>query len=72
MERRKAKKTRRGNSKNYLNEEELLALNNLTEQYLIFAQGQAMRRIANLQVILSSISKIFSNSFSYSSLSVAN
>ena len=26
-------------------EEELLALNNLTEQYLIFAQGQAMRRI---------------------------
>jgi len=32
-------------AKNYLNEEELLALNNLTEQYLIFATGQAMRRI---------------------------
>ena len=32
-------------AKNYLNENELLALNNLVEQYLIFAQGQAMRRI---------------------------
>lgn len=32
-------------AKNYLNEEELLALNNLVEQYLIFASGQAMRRI---------------------------
>lgn len=32
-------------AKNYLNEEELAALNNLIEQYLIFAQGQAMRRI---------------------------
>ena len=32
-------------AKNYLNEAELLALNNLTEQYLIFAEGQAMRRI---------------------------
>lgn len=32
-------------AKNYLNEEELAALNNLVEQYLIFAQGQAMRRI---------------------------
>ncbi len=31
-------------AKNYLNEEELLALNNLAEQYLIFATGQAMRR----------------------------
>lgn len=31
-------------AKNYLNEEELLALNNLTEQYLVFAEGQAMRR----------------------------
>ncbi|MBA3006669.1 MAG: virulence RhuM family protein [Proteobacteria bacterium] len=29
-----------------LNEEELLALNNLVEQYLVFAEGQAMRRIA--------------------------
>ena len=28
-----------------LNEEELLALNNLVEQYLVFAEGQAMRRI---------------------------
>ncbi|BAS68179.1 virulence RhuM family protein [Bathymodiolus septemdierum thioautotrophic gill symbiont] len=33
------------NAKNYLNEDELQALNNLTEQYLIFAEGQAMRRI---------------------------
>ncbi len=32
-------------AKNYLNEEELLALNNLVEQYLIFAEGQAMRHI---------------------------
>ncbi|MCI5129552.1 MAG: hydroxyacid dehydrogenase [Candidatus Electrothrix sp. AUS3] len=33
------------NAKNYLDEEELLALNNLVEQYLVFAEGQAMRRI---------------------------
>lgn len=33
-------------AKNYLDEGELLALNNLTEQYLVFAEGQAMRRIA--------------------------
>ena len=32
-------------AKNYLSEQELLALNNLVEQYLIFAEGQAMRRI---------------------------
>lgn len=32
-------------AKNYLNEEELLALNNLVEQYLVFAEGQAMRKI---------------------------
>ena len=32
-------------AKNYLNEKELLVLNNLVEQYLIFAEGQAMRRI---------------------------
>lgn len=32
-------------AKNYLNEEELTALNNLVEQYLVFAQGQALRRI---------------------------
>ena len=32
-------------AKNYLSEEELLAFNNLVEQYLIFAEGQAMRRI---------------------------
>ncbi len=32
-------------AKNYLGEEELRALNNLVEQYLIFAEGQAMRRI---------------------------
>lgn len=35
-----------GVAKNYLNEDELRALNNLAEQYLIFAEGQAMRRIA--------------------------
>lgn len=33
-------------AKNYLTEEELRALNNLAEQYLIFAEGQAARRIA--------------------------
>jgi hypothetical protein len=33
-------------AKNYLNKEELLALNNLVEQYIVFAEGQAMRRIA--------------------------
>ena len=32
-------------AKNYLNEEELATLNNLVEQYLVFAEGQAMRRI---------------------------
>jgi len=32
-------------AKNYLTEEELKPLNNLVEQYLIYAQGQAMRRI---------------------------
>lgn len=32
-------------AKNYLNEEELSVLNNLVEQYLVFAEGQAMRRI---------------------------
>ena len=31
-------------AKNYLNEQELAALNNLVEQYLVFAEGQAMRR----------------------------
>ena len=34
-----------GIAKNYLIENELEALNNLVEQYLIFATGQAMRRI---------------------------
>ncbi len=32
-------------AKNYLNKDELSALNNLVEQYLVFAEGQAMRRI---------------------------
>jgi len=32
-------------AKNYLNEKELSALNNLVEQYLVFAEGQAMRRV---------------------------
>ena len=31
-------------AKNYLSEEELASLNNLVEQYLIFAEGKAMRR----------------------------
>jgi hypothetical protein len=35
-------------AKNYLHEVELSALNNLTEQYLVFAEGQAMRRIPML------------------------
>ena len=30
-------------AKNYLNEEELLPLNNLAEQYLIFAEGRRVR-----------------------------
>jgi len=34
-----------GIAKNYLNVDELAALNNLVEQYLVFAEGQAMRRI---------------------------
>src|SRR3989344_2704846 len=32
-------------AKNYLTEGELLALNNLVEQYLIFAEGQALRHV---------------------------
>jgi len=32
-------------AKNYLKEDELRALNNLVEQYLIFAEGQAERRV---------------------------
>jgi hypothetical protein len=32
-------------AKNYLNEQEISALNNLVEQYLVFAEGQAMRRV---------------------------
>ena len=34
------------NAKNYLSKPELEVLNNLVEQYLIFAEGQVMRRIA--------------------------
>lgn len=33
-------------AKNYLTEDELRALNNLAEQYLVFAEGQASRRVA--------------------------
>ena len=40
------RKTDVGIAKNYLDEDELRALNNLAEQYLIFAEGQATRRIA--------------------------
>ncbi|MFH1564468.1 MAG: virulence RhuM family protein [bacterium] len=32
-------------AKNYLSEQELLVLNNIVEQYLVFAEGQAMQRI---------------------------
>ena len=32
-------------AKNYLDENELAALNNLVEQYLVFAEGQARRRV---------------------------
>ena len=41
-------KVRKGDvavAKNYLSHEEISALNTLTEQYLVFAQGQAMRHI---------------------------
>jgi len=41
----KIRKTDVSIAKNYLDEKELKALNNLVEQYLIFAEGQAMRRI---------------------------
>jgi hypothetical protein len=41
----KVRKQDVGIAKNYLTEQELRALNNLVEQYLIFAEGQAMRRI---------------------------
>ena len=37
-------------AKNYLSADELLALNNLAEQYLIFAEGQVMRRVAMTMV----------------------
>ena len=40
----KVRKTDVSIAKNYLNGEELKALNNLVEQYLLFAEGQAMRR----------------------------
>ena len=39
------RKTDAAIAKNYLNEAELRALNNLVEQYLIFAQSQAERRV---------------------------
>jgi Virulence protein len=41
----KVRKSDVGIAKNYLNEDELKNLNNLVEQYLVFAEGQAMRRI---------------------------
>jgi hypothetical protein len=44
----RGEKVRKGDvsvAKNYLEEEELLSLNNLVEQYLVFAEGQARRRI---------------------------
>jgi len=40
----KVRKQDVGIAKNYLNEEELLALNSLVEQYLLFAERQARRR----------------------------
>jgi hypothetical protein len=42
----KVRKQDIANAKNYLTADELSALNNLVEQYLVFAEGQAMRRIA--------------------------
>lgn len=44
----RGEKVRKGDiviAKNYLDGDELSALNNLVEQYLIFAEGQAMRRV---------------------------
>lgn len=41
----KVRKQDIANAKNYLTTDELSALNNLVEQYLVFAEGQAMRRI---------------------------
>ena len=41
----KVRKADVGIAKNYLTEAEISALNNLTEQYLVFAQGQAMQHI---------------------------
>lgn len=41
----KVRKQDVANAKNYLTEDELKALNNLVEQYLVFAEGQALRRI---------------------------
>ena len=44
----RGEKVRKGDvviAKNYLKEEELRVLNNLAEQYLVFAEGQAMRRV---------------------------
>ncbi|MGA4449600.1 virulence RhuM family protein [Ectopseudomonas chengduensis] len=41
----KVRKQDVANAKNYLSADELSALNNLVEQYLVFAEGQAMRRI---------------------------
>lgn len=41
----KVRKQDVANAKNYLTADELSALNNLVEQYLVFAEGQAMRRI---------------------------
>ncbi len=40
----KVRKADVGIAKNYLAEDELLTLNNLVEHYLLFAEGQAMRR----------------------------
>ena len=42
----KVRKADVGIAKNYLNADELAALNNLVEQYLVFAEGQAMRRVS--------------------------
>jgi hypothetical protein len=41
----KPRKTDVSIAKNYLDAQELAALNNLVEQYLVFAEGQAMRRM---------------------------
>ncbi|MDR0895928.1 MAG: virulence RhuM family protein [Prevotellaceae bacterium] len=53
-------------AKNYLTEDELQALNNLVEQYFVFAEGQAMRRIPmHMKDWIEKLQMFFSYSFIY-------